>query len=93
MFEISDCVCNNDAWGYMGRNGISPLEMGIGRGGRVSRYPHSHEIAENGKPDSPQINADERGFGKPRIRRRLTLMSQIKNKPTTEARRKAKTDH
>jgi hypothetical protein len=39
--EVSAFVCNASGWGHMGRNGLSPLEMGIEGRGRVSRYPHS----------------------------------------------------
>lgn len=32
-------VCNIVLWGYVGMNPVSPLEMGIEGGGRVSKIP------------------------------------------------------
>lgn len=31
--SVSAFICNIGAWGYMGRNRVSPLEMGIEGGG------------------------------------------------------------
>jgi len=38
--EVSIFVCNESRWGHMGRNRVSPLEMGIEGRGRVSGHPH-----------------------------------------------------
>jgi hypothetical protein len=37
--ELSVFVYNERKWGDMGRNRLSPLEMGIRGGGRVSKIP------------------------------------------------------
>jgi hypothetical protein len=37
--EVSVFVCNVSVWGDMGRNGVSPLEMGTEGRGRVSDIP------------------------------------------------------
>jgi hypothetical protein len=37
--ELSVFVYNERTWGDMGRNHLSPLEMGIRGGGRVSKIP------------------------------------------------------
>jgi hypothetical protein len=37
--EVSVFVCNESRWGHMGRNRVSPLEMGIEGRGRVSGIP------------------------------------------------------
>jgi hypothetical protein len=46
--EVSAFVCKASGWGHMGRNGVSPLEMGIEGRGRGIRHPHSPkaEVAE-----------------------------------------------
>jgi len=38
--EVSVFVCNVSVWGDMGRNGVSPLEMGIEGEGEGIRHPH-----------------------------------------------------
>jgi hypothetical protein len=46
--EITIFVCNESRWGDLGRNRVSPLEMGIegrGRGIPVSPFPKA-EVAE-----------------------------------------------
>jgi hypothetical protein len=42
--EVSVFVCNESRWGDMGRNRLSPLEMGIKGGGRVSIDPQAKEV-------------------------------------------------
>jgi hypothetical protein len=37
--EVSVFVCNVSAWGDLGRNRVSPLEMGTEGRGRVSDIP------------------------------------------------------
>jgi hypothetical protein len=37
--EVSAFVCKASGWGHMGRNGVSPLEMGTEGRGRVSGIP------------------------------------------------------
>jgi hypothetical protein len=36
-------VCNKGEWGHMGRNRVSPLEMGTRGGGRVLMDPQLHK--------------------------------------------------
>ena len=43
--EVSGFVCNESRWGHMGRNRVSPLEMGTMGGGRVSTIPMGRKIA------------------------------------------------
>ena len=35
--SVNAFICNIGAWGYMGRNRVSPLDMGIERGGRGAK--------------------------------------------------------
>jgi hypothetical protein len=42
--SVSAFICNIGAWGYMGRNRLSPLEMGSKGGGRYPNIPKAKEI-------------------------------------------------
>ena len=60
--EISVFICNESRWGCMGRNRLSPLEMGSKGGGRVSQSPQVKEIGRrvDGKPQ-PELGNGEIG--------------------------------
>ena len=50
MSYVSTFVCNIGAWGYMGMNRVSPLEMGIEGGGRVYQIPSRSKIRATRRP-------------------------------------------
>lgn len=47
--EVSVFVCNVSGWGHMGRNRVSPLEMGTKGRGRVSDVPTCEDAEIGGE--------------------------------------------
>jgi hypothetical protein len=45
--DVSVFLCNASVWGGMGRNRVSPLEMGTEGKGRVSGHPHRSKRLES----------------------------------------------